>query len=231
MIQTIELHDVTKSHGSNRSLSSVSHTFEGGRVHGLVGPNAAGKTTLLRIVLGLTEPDTGRVDRPDGTVGCSFQTPTFYHDLTVRENLDLFAELGDGSRSWRETLLQRCGLDRVAHRRGGDLSAGFRKRLDVAIALIDRPDVLVLDEPLADIDDEYRSRLLALFEDYAGSNRLLLVATHHPDRFEPLLDTVTVLRGGEIRFSGDLAAAKGVGNGDLEALSHDSGGRSGHSEE
>lgn len=208
MSQPIQLRGVTKTYGPATALRDVSLTFEPG-VHALLGPNGAGKTTLFRVVLGLTEPDAGTVSLPAVTVGYGFQEPRFYAGLTVAENLDLFAGLTETTDAWVETLVEACGLERVLHRPAGDLSAGFAKRLDLAIALVDRPDLVVLDEPFADVDDEHRTRLRAFLEDYATDERFVVVSTHHVDWFAPLLDTVTVLADGEIRSSDDVESVQG----------------------
>lgn len=204
MMQPLTLCNVTKAYGATTALDDVSLTFEPGEVHALLGPNGAGKTTLFRILLGLTPPDTGSVSMPDVPVGYSFQEPRLYTGLTVQENLSLFAELTGASEEWVETLVDRCGLDRVRHRSAGALSAGFAKRLDLAVALIDRPDVVFLDEPLADIDDKYRSRLCAFLSDYATDDRILVISTHQFDWFEAVLDTITILDDGTVRASNDV---------------------------
>lgn len=199
MMHPIEIQSVTKRYGHTTALADVSLAFEVGEVHALVGPNGAGKTTLFRVLLGLTRPDSGTVSVPDVPVGCAFQEPRVYGTLTVQENLDLFAGLTDAATGWVETLVDRCGLERVLHRRAGALSAGFANRLELAVAMVDRPRVLLLDEPLADVDDEYRSRIRAFLADYASDDRLLVLATHQFDSLTKLVDVVTVIDGGRVR--------------------------------
>lgn len=202
-MQAIQFRDVTKRYGSKAALADVSVTFEPGTVHALLGPNGAGKTTLFRLLLGLTEPGSGTIAVPDVRVGCGFQEPQLYGGLTVRENLALFADLTDASESWVAEVVDRCGLDRVSHRQARELSAGFAKRLDLALALIDRPQILLLDEPLADVDEEYRTQLSGFFADYATTDRLVVAATHQLGRFEPIVDRATVLSEGRVVWSGD----------------------------
>lgn len=213
----IELRDVTKTYGTTASLREVTHTFEPGGIHALVGPNGAGKTTLFHLLLGLMTPDSGHVSMPAVGVGCTFQDPRFYRGLTVSENLELFGTLADGTvgSDRIDHLVEVCGLARVRKRRAGELSAGFAKRLDVALALLDRPGVLLLDEPLADVDDAHRARILDLLAAYRRPDRQLIVATHQFDRFEPLLDTVTVLVDGRIRVTADVATIRERHDGDL----------------
>lgn len=194
----IVLTDVRKAYGSTKALDAVSLTIEPGTVHALVGPNGSGKTTLLRILFGVTTPDAGQVSIPNVDIGCGFQTPQLYPQLTVGENLSLFAELEAGQESWVERLAEQCGLNRVRHREVHALSAGVAKRLDIAIALLGRPDVVLFDEPLADIDAEYQDRILSLLAEYASDARTLVLATHRLTTIEPLLDVVSIIEDGSL---------------------------------
>lgn len=205
MMDPITVENVSKSYGRTAALDGVTLTFEPGSVHALLGPNGSGKTTLFRVLLGLTNPDAGTVSVPDAALGCGFQEPQFFADLTVGENLSLFGSLTDADDEWVETLVQRCGLDRVRHRLVGEVSAGFTKRLDIALALIDRPSVLLLDEPFADIDDEYRPRIRDLLAEYLDDDRICLITTHQFDVVAEMLDTVTVLADGQLHDRTDMA--------------------------
>lgn len=219
-MKPIELTDVEKSYGRATSLDGISLSFDPGW-HVLLGPNGAGKTTLFRLLLGLTEPDGGDLSIPDVAVGCSFQEPQVYEGLTVRENLDVFGGIAGASAAWLETLIDRCGLARVTHRRARDLSGGFKARLDVALAFVNRPEIVLLDEPLADVDDEYVGQLREFFVEYAGPDRLFVVATHHHGRFSDLADSVTILADGRVQWTGDPARAS-THDGDIKALYRES---------
>jgi ABC-type multidrug transport system ATPase subunit len=196
----VELEDVEKTYGSVRALKGVSAIFEPGTVHAVIGPNGSGKTTLFRILLGLTSPSSGSVSLPDVTLGCGFQQPQFYPGLTVRENLRTFGSLAGAEEAWVEDLIERCGLSRLEDRLAGDLSDGLAKKLDFALAFIDQPDVVVLDEPFADVDDESKPRLLAFLDSYVTGDRLLLVTSHQLSLFREILDAMTVLYRGEVVF-------------------------------
>lgn len=192
---------VSKRYGDVLALDGVSLRVDPGTIHCLLGPNGSGKTTLFDVVLGLTRPTSGTVDRGDGTVGCGFQDPTFYPDLTVAENLATFAGLTDGAdATWRERVVEELGLSRVAERSAGALSGGWRKRLDLALAVLGRPAYVVLDEPLDDLDDVVRRRVLDFLATYRSEGGAVLVATHRAAAFEGLADHVTVLRDGEVRL-------------------------------
>jgi len=200
LVDAIELDDVEKRYGSVRALKGVSARFEPGTAHAVIGPNGSGKTTLFRILLGLTSASAGTVSVPDATLGCGFQQPQFYPGLTVGENLRTFGSLTGADPAWIDALTERCGLERLEHRLAEELSDGLAKKLDFALAFIDRPDVVVLDEPFADVDDESKPRLRDFLDAYATEGRLLLVTSHQLELFEDVLDSLTVLYHGEVVF-------------------------------
>ena len=195
---------VTKRYGSVTALSDVSLTVSPGRLHGLVGPNGSGKTTLFHVLSGLARPTDGRVVSPAASVGVGFQTPRFYPDLTVRQNLRVFRSFAADSppADWTETLLSELRLDPAAHRLAADLSGGFRTKLDLALAMVKRPTFLLLDEPLADVDDHSRRRIVSFLAGYPGEDRCVVVSTHTLEAFADALDRVTVLVDGRVEFDG-----------------------------
>ncbi len=219
----LELTDVTKRYGETTALDLEGATlvFHPGEFHGLVGPNGSGKTTLFRLLTGLARPTSGNIHQGDATVGYSFQEPRFYPSLTARENLEIFRGFVDDPPpdSWIETLLEELRLAPAAHRRADELSGGFRKKLDLSLALVKRPQFLLLDEPLADVDDYSRRRIRAFLESYqsgsegnedggdeASCERTIVISTHNIDAFESALDRVTVLVDGTLRADGEPEA-------------------------
>jgi ABC-2 type transport system ATP-binding protein len=187
----IELKNVTKTYGDTVALDDVSLRLHPGEVHALVGPNGSGKTTLLDIALGRISPDSGNVVR-DGKVGCAFQEPRILEDLTVAENISVFGADDETAENLR--------LDRVYNRRASDLSGGFRKKLDAVLALADEPETVLFDEPLDELDDVSKRRLVELVEDYAERGNAVLVSTHRLDDFGSV-DRLTVLYDGEVLLS------------------------------
>jgi ABC-2 type transport system ATP-binding protein len=193
----IELEGVRKEYGDVVAVQDVSLSVGGGQFHCLIGPNGSGKTTLFRLLLGLARPTAGTLSVPDA-VGCGFQRPNFYPDLTVRENLTVFASLvGSPGPEWRETVVDELRLRRAMDRPAHDLSGGFARKLDLALALLKRPDYLLLDEPLAALDDVSKERLLDFLSSYAG-DATVLVSTHHVEDFEPYTDRLTVMHEGRV---------------------------------
>jgi ABC-2 type transport system ATP-binding protein len=215
-VSRLALESVTKRYGDVLALDDVSLTAAEGGVHCLLGPNGSGKTTMLRLLLGLEGPSSGEVRRDGVTLGCGFQDPSFYPSLSVGENLAVFADMLDAPPDWRERLVATLRLDPVLHRRADDVSGGYARKLDLALALLDRPDVLILDEPLGALDDASRERLLTFLADYCEAGNAVLVSTHQVETFEPVLDRVTVVLDGHVLFDGQPADL-GDGGGRLQS--------------
>jgi ABC-2 type transport system ATP-binding protein len=194
----IELEDVRKRYGDVVAVDGVDLTLRDDEVHALVGPNGSGKTTLLRVVLGLTPASGGTVTVPDDlTIGCAFQAPSFYPALTVAENLDVFGAFVGADGDWLAEATDRLGLDVVRGRIAGDLSGGYARKLDLALAVARQPDLLLLDEPLGALDEVTKRDLVAFLAAYRESGHGVVVSTHELDAFGDVVDRVTVLANGE----------------------------------
>lgn len=194
----IEATDLTKEYGRITAVDDVSISIGRGEYHCLLGPNGSGKSTLLRLLLELTRPTSGSVSVPPVAIGCGFQQPNFYPGLTVRENIDVFASLvGADDWDWNQTVVDELRLNRALDRKAADLSGGYGRKLDLALALIKEPDFLFLDEPLGAMDDVSKARFLEFLGEYPGT---IVVATHQVTQFAPYLDRVTVMHRGSVVF-------------------------------
>lgn len=200
----VNLEGVVKRYGAVTALDGISLEVPDGTVHAIAGPNGSGKTTLLGILGGLVRPTAGRIEVPDGPVGYGFQRPNVYPALSVQENLAVFAALVDADPGWRANLAERLRLEPVLDREVGALSDGYRKKLDLALACLRRPPLLLLDEPLADLDDLTSRRLVDLLGSLAEPGRTVVVSTHDLETFAPVVDGLTVLYDGRVidRFTG-----------------------------
>lgn len=197
----IDIENVRKTFGDVVALDGVSMTFERGRYHSLLGPNGSGKSTLLRLVLELARPDEGTIDRPDAVLGCSFQQPNFYPDLSVRENLDVFTSMvGAENEEWNQAVVDELRLNDELAREASDLSGGYARKLDLALALVKQPEFLFLDEPLAALDDVSKTQLLEFLDEYTDMGNTVVVSSHYVDAFEPYLEHVTLVHDGTVLF-------------------------------
>ena len=197
---------VARRFGAQVALEPVDVDVHEGETIALIGPNGAGKSTLLSILAGSLEPSAGTVERVDGMgVGWVPQRPSLYDRLTARENLELFARL-EGAENPRvsvDDLLSTFGLP--ADRAAASLSVGNRQRLNVAIALLGEPRVLLLDEPTASLDPGQRRRLWELVR--GGT---VVFSTQNLEEIGLYASRVVVLQRGRVTFDGPAREYKRV---------------------
>lgn len=197
---------VGRSYGPHVALRPTDLDVLPGRALALVGPNGAGKSTLVSLLAGALEPSAGRVERRDGVrVGWAPQRQAHYARLTARENLELFGSL-EGvpePRAAADRLLDVFGLA-GEERQAGELSAGNRQRLNLALALLGDPDVLLLDEPTSALDPRRRRRLWEAAARVTATGGAVVFATQNLDEVEPRADRVAALLDGALVFNGPV---------------------------
>jgi ABC-2 type transport system ATP-binding protein len=198
---------LSKAYGARTALQDVSFSAAPGERIAVIGPNGAGKTTLLQILAGALTPSGGAVEAPSGRVGWVPQHPALYSKLSVAENLRLFARLEKVAdvEGTVDEMLGQSGLHERARDEVGRLSGGNRQRVNVAIGLLGRPAVLLLDEPSASLDPRQRERLW----EFVGAQALLgtsvVYSTHDVGEAERYADRLLVLADGELLFTGTPA--------------------------
>jgi ABC-2 type transport system ATP-binding protein len=199
---------VSRRYGRTVALAPTSLEIHSGDALALIGPNGAGKSTLLSILAGALEPTTGTVEASrDGRpkVGWVPQRPSHYERLTPRENLELFARLelvpdADGAAARYLDLLELPDDGRLT----AELSAGNQQRLNLAVALLAQPDVLLLDEPTAALDPSQRRLLWESADRVRERGGAVVFATQNLEELERFAGRVAVLVGGELVFDGSL---------------------------
>ena len=213
MSAAIEASALGKRYGRAWALRDCTLTVPCGRVVGLVGANGAGKSTLLNLAVGLLRPTEGHLavlgERPGsharqlGRVGFLAQDVPLYGGLTVGDHLRLGAELNP---RWDETVararIDRVGLD-VAQRAGG-LSGGQRAQLALAVAIGKRPELLILDEPVASLDPLARREFLADLMELAADGLSIVLSSHLLEDVERICDHLILLAAGQVRLAGDV---------------------------
>ncbi len=202
----VRLHDLRVRRGRREVLRGLTLEVPRGSLVGLLGPSGAGKTSLMRSVLGIQAGVSGEASvlgRPAGSpelrgrIGYLAQTPSVYDDLTVRQNLAYFRVMAGADREHVGEALERTGLDDLADRLVGTLSGGQRGRVSLAVALLGRPELLVLDEPTVGLDPVLRAELWTLFHRVRDEGTTLLVSSHVMDE-AVRCDRLVLLRDGEV---------------------------------
>jgi ABC-2 type transport system ATP-binding protein len=200
----LEARGLVKRYGDRAALRGVDFAAKPGELLAVIGPNGAGKTTLLSILAGIAKPDQGQVNLPQGEVGWVPQQAALYRRLTVEENLMLFARLEkhEDPHASVEEMLALAGL---VERRGeivARLSGGNQQRINIAIGLLSRPVVLLLDEPSVGLDPRQRSRLWDFVMDLAERGTTVIFSTHDIQEAERYGQRMLVLADGEALFDG-----------------------------
>jgi ABC-2 type transport system ATP-binding protein len=216
MPAAIELRGVVKAFGGVRALAGLDADIGAGQLTGLVGPDGAGKTTLMRIMAALMSPSEGKVrmaghDVVTGArhihaiVGYMPQRFGLYEDLSVMENLRLYAELRGIERASAEgsfeQLLRFTGLAPFTGRLAGKLSGGMKQKLGLACALMGRPEILLLDEPSVGVDPVSRRELWAMVRELSGEGMAVVWSTAYLDEAEQC-EAVLLLNEGRLEYSG-----------------------------
>jgi ABC-type multidrug transport system ATPase subunit len=198
---------VARSFGAEIALAPTDFELADGEAVALVGPNGAGKSTLLALLAGALAPSSGSVERrPEASVGWAPQRPAQYGKLSARENLELFARLEGEPRPERSAERLLAEFELPTRTLAAALSVGNRQRLNLAIALLAEPDVLLLDEPTAALDPEQRRRLWERLERLRERAVAIVFVTQHADEVERHADRVFALRAGAVTFSGPVEA-------------------------
>lgn len=214
----IEARSVTKSFGKLRVLDGLNLKIRPSRITGLVGPNAAGKTTLAKIILGLTKPDSGVVEidgAPIGTddsyrsrIGYMPQMARFPENLSARELFEMLTDLRGAATQLDDELLHGFDFGGALEKPIRALSGGTRQKVNAVIAFMFRPDLLILDEPTAGLDPVASGLLKdkVLAEKVAG--KTFLLTSHIMSELDELADDVAFIYDGKVAFAGALDELK-----------------------
>ncbi|MDN5558264.1 MAG: ABC transporter ATP-binding protein [Ruaniaceae bacterium] len=211
-MELITAHGLRKSYGTREVLHGIDLTVEEGEIVGVLGPNGAGKTTAVECIGGLRVPDGGRVRiagidptaKDSGVrhiLGMQLQQCRLPAKITPAEALDLFAAFYPNPRRSSE-LLKRFGLSRQANQRFENLSGGQQQRLSIALALVGRPKVAILDELTTGLDPAARRNIWTFLEGLAGEGMTILLVTHSMEEAAHLCDRVYIIDDGRVVASG-----------------------------
>lgn len=209
MDQAIVMEDLHKAFGKEEILHGISHAFEAGKIHGIIGNNGSGKTVMMKCICGFLRPDQGHVrvggkevgkdiDFPDD-MGIIIETPGFLPGITGLRNLKLLASLRDmaDEEKIRKTIL-RVGLDPELKKPVSKYSLGMRQRLGIAQAIMEDPALLILDEPFNGLDKHGVAQIRSLIKELREEGKTILLASHNQTDIDELCDTVCEMDAGRL---------------------------------
>ena len=232
----LKVDDLSKSYGAIRAVDGVSFEVRPGEIFGVIGPNGSGKTTLFNSVLGQIAPNTGRIELKgrDITglspvelnrrgVGRTFQTLQVFGKMTVRDNLLVAAQEHRGSMLGRmfapgdsglgpraDALIEQFRIGHVAQRRAGELSYGQQKLVDIAMAFMSEPDLVLLDEPCAGVNPSLVGRISSLLKELNRARQgSFVVIEHNMDFVMDLCHRILVMVEGKVMAVGTPAEIRG----------------------
>lgn len=219
--KSIQVKGLKKSYKEHQVLKGVDFEVEKGSIFALLGSNGAGKTTVVKILTTLLQQDSGTAtvngfdvaSKPENVrqaISLTGQFAAVDEILTGRENLIMIAKLRylKNPRQVADDLLKRFGLTDAADRRASTYSGGMRRRLDIALSLVGKPQIIFLDEPTTGLDPEARIEVWKIVKELADSGTTVLLTTQYLEEAEQLADRIAILHEGKIIASGTLSDLK-----------------------
>ena len=226
----LQLSNINKSFGRVRALRDVSFSVACGAIIGLVGPNGAGKSTTMKVITGVTEPDVGEVKVAGETVtmqhrhvlakvGALIENPGLYAYMTGWDNLKLYAAVAGISDNEITEIVTQLGLVEFINKKVKTYSWGMKQRVGVALAMVNDPDLLLLDEPLNGMDPVSAEAVKVVLRDWRDAGKTILISSHTVRDLEGLVDDYIFIDRGEIISRDEiLTTADGKVDPDLEEM-------------
>jgi len=213
MSKLIEVDRLTKKYGKHYALRDISFSLEKGDIFGLIGPNGAGKTTTIEIIEGIRKPTSGIVtvfgENPimnrsiKSRINASIQGTNFFYELTMVDILKMYSVLYD-SRKQLTPIIQKFSLGDKLKEKFKNLSGGQKQKLSLAIAFINDPELLFLDEPTAGLDPISRNQIWEMLKEYHQKGKTIFITSHYMEEIERLCNRVIFIDKGKIVEQGQL---------------------------
>lgn len=205
----LEVHDLIKHYPQVQAVNGVTFSLRESTCFGLLGPNGAGKTTTIEIMEGIQAPTSGEIlykgehigQRFRQEAGIMFQSTALQDFISVRETLEMFAQFYD-KKADINNIIARCNLGEYLDQDNRKLSGGQRQRLLLAIALVNDPDILFLDEPTTGLDPQARRNFWNLIETIKAEGKTIVLTTHYMDEAYILCDEIAIMDHGKIIAQG-----------------------------
>jgi ABC-2 type transport system ATP-binding protein len=204
----IELENIRKSYGNVKAVDGISLRVNKGEVLGIIGANGAGKSTTLEIMMGLRSPESGAVkvlglDIMDGSyeikqkIGIQLQQTALYDRIKVKEALELFSSYYDKKRDLQE-IIQALGLEPYLNKYVKNLSGGWQQRTSLALALVNDPEIIFLDEPTTGLDPQARLELWNCINRFRAEGKTIILSTHYMDEAQRHCDRIAIIKKGHL---------------------------------
>lgn len=205
----IKITNLTKSYGTKKALDNLSLEIKEGCVFGLLGVNGAGKTTLLSILNGLIRQDSGEIEifgldmskdikEVKNISSIIPQHLAFYEDLSVKENLDFFAKVQNAKQEDYDKAIEINSLKTILSQKASTLSGGQKRRLNIAIGLLNNPKIIYFDEPTVGIDPKSRNEILDSIKNYKNFGITVVYTSHYMNEIEKICDEVAIINDGKL---------------------------------
>ena len=218
MENILETRSLTKKYGDKIAVNGMSLHVRRGDIYGLIGKNGAGKTSLMKLLLGLTTPDSGEMvllgernaDRARRKIGSLIEAPALYKNETAFENMKRFAILSPTTDVEIRRILQLVGLGNTGAKKAGAFSLGMRQRLGIAIALLGNPEVLILDEPINGLDPAGIKEIRDIIIELNRRGVTFLISSHLLDELGKIATNYGIVSGGALveEITAEALAAK-----------------------
>ncbi|MED1674686.1 MULTISPECIES: lantibiotic protection ABC transporter ATP-binding protein [Pallidibacillus] len=208
----LETNNISKRFGKQLAVNNVSLKVRKNTIYGLLGPNGAGKSTILKMLTGLLRPTNGEIminghawNRSHlREIGALIETPALYGNLTAHENLLVHTKLLHLSESRIKEVLDIVGLDNLGKKRVSQFSFGMKQRLGIAIALLNKPKLLILDEPTNGLDPLGIKDLRKIIRSFPSQGITVILSSHILFEVKQLADDIGILHNGQLKFQGEI---------------------------
>ncbi|MBP3886902.1 MAG: ABC transporter ATP-binding protein [Cellulosilyticum sp.] len=196
----LKIEGITKCYGKKEILKGIDIEINEGQCVGIIGPNGSGKSTLLSIIVGILKADSGSVTL-DGQIGYVPQDNALMEELTVKDNLEYWCVAYNKNLKQvleEETYIKALGICEMLGQKVKKLSGGMKKRVNIAIALINHPKYIILDEPCSALDIIYKNEVIDYLLSLKEMGKTILYTSHSGDEIERLCDKICILKEGNI---------------------------------
>lgn len=218
----LETKNLTKEYKNTIALNKVSIHVDEAKVYGLLGPNGAGKSTLLKLITQIIKPSSGKIIYKNhpigykdlGDIGSIIENPALYPNLTAYENLEVLTTLLSIDKKRIDETLEIVGLTNTGAKKAGEFSLGMKQRLGIAMALINNPKLLILDEPTNGLDPVGIMELRVLIKSFTQKGITVIISSHILSEVDQVADKVGIIVNGKLAYEN----ANDKGSDHLESL-------------